>query len=78
MNLDASPTPEQVKQARLKAGLKLREAADLLGLANEQVWNKYENGTRTMDPRSYALFLLLTGQHPSLHLAEGAGPLAAR
>jgi hypothetical protein len=74
------PTPQEVKSARLAAGLGLREAAELLGLANAAVFQKYESegkAARAMDERSFALFRLLTGQHPSHHLEAGAGPHAA-
>jgi hypothetical protein len=31
-----------------------------------------------MDERSFALFRLLTGQHPAHHLEAGAGPHAGK
>ena len=37
------PTPQLVQQARLNAGLKMREAAEVAGVADAQVWSKYEN-----------------------------------
>jgi hypothetical protein len=40
------------------------EAAELAGLAARVRWTEYENGTRTIDPARWALWLLATGQHP--------------
>ncbi len=71
-----SPTGEELKAARLAAGLSQVEAAELMGYPvqpgsrgglQSRTWQALES---TSDPRNmpgpvFALFLLLTQQHPS-------------
>jgi transcriptional regulator with XRE-family HTH domain len=59
-----SPTPDMVRFARESAGLKQQEAAELVHLSAFQRWSEYERGVTPIDPARWALFLLLTGQHP--------------
>lgn len=56
-----APTPEEIKAARKKAGLKLREAADAVH-AHLGSWQKWEGGHRPMALYVWELFLLKTGQ----------------
>jgi len=68
--MDMKPTKEQVKEARLKAGLTQKRAAELIYLASYQTWQRFELGQRTMSESDYELFLLLTDQHPVYRLAK--------
>lgn len=49
-----NPTPEQIKQARIKAGLTQKVAGSLI-YKTQKSWQNYELGYRSMD---YALFEL--------------------
>lgn len=49
-----NPTKEQVRQARIKAGL-TQKAAGALIYKTQKAWQNYEIGRRSMD---YALFEL--------------------
>lgn len=73
------PTGEQLKAARLAAGLNQAQAAELLGYAlqtgsrgglQSRTWQALESCSdeRNMQGPVFAMFLLLTGQHPSLKL----------
>lgn len=84
LNLHA-PSGEQLKAARLAAGLSQVEAAQLLGYAlqtgsrggaQSRTWQAFESaaGDRAMPGSVFALFLLLTGQHPSHELVEKNRP----
>lgn len=64
-----APTPDELLEARQAAGLSQQAAADLTGLSTRQHWWKLEEGKRPMSARSWALFLLATGQHPAYVLA---------
>lgn len=55
-----NPTPQQIKQARLDANLKQREASELVGLSIK-TWQSYEGGWRNIRPATWKLFNLLTG-----------------
>ena len=50
-------TPEKIKEARVKAGLTLQEAADLVHV-NVRSWQKWEAGERSMHPAFWELFIL--------------------
>ena len=76
-----SPTGEQLKAARLAAGLNQAQAAELLGYSlqtgsrgglQSRTWQALESPTddRNMQGPVFAMFLLLTGQHPTLQLVE--------
>lgn len=62
-----SPTFDAVKVARSKAGLTQQNAAALIG-QDGRAWRRYESGDVAMHPASWELFLLKTGQHPTLML----------
>lgn len=55
-----SPTPEEVKAARKKAGLTQTEAANLIYYTLSG-WQKAEDGSRKMSKSAWELFLLKTG-----------------
>lgn len=59
-----NPSPDMVRAARDASGLRQNEAAELVGLGTFQRWSEYERGVTPIDPARWALFLLLTGQHP--------------
>ncbi|HEX5806422.1 MAG TPA: XRE family transcriptional regulator [Macromonas sp.] len=76
-----TPSGEQLKAARMAAGLSQVEAAQLMGYAlqtgsrggaQSRTWQAFESaaGDRAMPGPVFALFLLLTRQHPSHDLVE--------
>lgn len=76
----AAPTGGQLKAARLVAGLSQAQAAVLLGYpvqmgsrggVQSRTWQALESASdeRTMQGPVYAMFLLLTGQHPQYCLS---------
>jgi DNA-binding XRE family transcriptional regulator len=65
-----SPTPEEVRAARIQADLTQAEAAACAGLANRPRWAEYEAGKFKMEPTRWAMFLLITGQYPGWYLAK--------
>lgn len=54
------PTPEEVKEARTRAGLKQREAAELVHVAL-RAWQSWEDGSRQMSLTAWELFNIKTG-----------------
>lgn len=73
------PTGDQLKTSRLAAGLSQAQAAELMGYplqigsrggAQSRTWQALESNTdpRNMQGPVYAMFLLLTGQHPAYRL----------
>ena len=74
------PTPIEIRAARKRAGLTQAEAAQLISPAQVmpyRSWQSYEvaedkAGTRAIPLASWELFLLLTNQHPTMHLKNGA------
>lgn len=77
-----SPTGEQLKAARMAVGLSQVEAAALMGYPvqagsrgglQSRTWQALESAgdPRNMPGPIFALFLLLTRQHPQLHLQAG-------
>lgn len=58
--------PDQVRAARLRAGLTQEQAAYLVHLSSAVRWSEYERGVRQIDPARWELFLLLTNQHSRL------------
>jgi transcriptional regulator with XRE-family HTH domain len=68
--MDMKPTKEQVKEARLKAGLTQKQAAEVLKIQNDSHWRRWELGGSNMSENDYELFLLLTDQHPVYRLAK--------
>lgn len=80
-----APSGEQLKAARMAAGLSQVEAAQLMGYAlqtgsrggaQSRTWQAFESaaGDRAMPGPVFALFLLMTGQHPSHTLVEKSAP----
>ena len=63
------PTPEEVKQARKKAGLTQQQAAELLGVGLKG-FQHCEYGIRVMPASTWELFLLKTDQHETLKLTS--------
>ena len=74
------PTGEQLTAARVAAGLSQAQAAELMGYPlqtgsrgglQSRTWQALESSTddRAMQGPVFAMFLLLTGQHPTLCLA---------
>lgn len=83
-----SPSGEQLKAARLAAGLNQAQAAELMGYSlqtgsrgglQSRTWQALESPTddRHMQGPVFAMFLLLTGQHPDFELARKAPEDAA-
>lgn len=72
------PSPEDIKLARLHAGLTQTQAAQLVSTAQRQpyrTWQGYEveegkSGHRAIPLVTWELFLLLTDQHPTHRLAR--------
>lgn len=75
----SSPTGDMLKAARLTAGLNQAQAAELLGYSlqtgsrggqQSRTWQALESPTdsRCMQGPVFAMFLLLTSQHPDYTL----------
>jgi hypothetical protein len=76
-----SPSGEELKAARLAAGLNQVQAAELMGFSvqagsrgglQSRTWQAMESpsGDRNMQGPVFAMFLLLTGTHPTHRLME--------
>ena len=74
-----TPTGDQLKAARIAAGLSQAQAAELMGYplqtgsrggVQSRTWQALESTSdeRNMQGPVYAMFLLLTGQHPDFLL----------
>ena len=74
------PTGDQLKAARVAAGLSQAQAAELMGYplqtgsrggVQSRTWKALESTSdeRNMQAPVFAMFLLLTGQHPDWVLA---------
>ncbi|MDP3227548.1 MAG: helix-turn-helix transcriptional regulator [Acidovorax sp.] len=74
------PTGDQLKAARIAAGLSQAQAAELMGYplqtgsrggVQSRTWQALESTTdeRNMQGPVFAMFLLLTGQHPDVVLS---------
>ena len=76
----AQPSPDEIRTARERAGLNQTQAAGLVSpatAAGYKTWSGYEQPVGTRNHRAiplaaWELFLLLTKQHPSMHLKKGA------
>ncbi|WP_294766189.1 helix-turn-helix transcriptional regulator [uncultured Rhodoferax sp.] len=81
------PTGEELKAARVAAGLSQAQAAEAMGYSlqtgsrggvQSRTWQALESPTdeRCMQGPVFAMFLLLTGQHPdyTLQKKDAAGP----
>ena len=77
------PRGEDLKAARIAAGLNQAQAAELMGYSlqvgsrggtQSRTWQALESATddRNMQGPMFAMFLLLTGQHPRFQLIEKA------
>jgi DNA-binding transcriptional regulator YiaG len=60
----ANPSPEEIKSARLAAGLTQTQAARLVH-GTCRMWQYWEAGERRMHPAIWQLFLLRT-THPAI------------
>lgn len=83
-----TPSGEQLKAARVAAGLSQAQAAELMGYplqtgsrsgVQSRTWQALESTTdeRNMQWPAFAMFLLLTGQHPEFHLERNQPPDSA-
>lgn len=83
-----SPDANALKAARLAAGLSQVEAAQLMGYPvqagsrgglQSRTWQALESNTdpRNMPGPIFALFLLMTGQHPTHALVKTPTPVDA-
>jgi len=52
-----NPTPQQIKQARMDAGLTQTHAAELI-YKKLRCWQQWEAGDRQMDAALYELFVI--------------------
>lgn len=73
------PTPEEIKAARKHAGLTQAQAAQLISPATSRgsyrTWQAYEvaagkDGHNAIPLVVWEMFLLLTGQHPTMKLTR--------
>ena len=68
------PTPQEVREARERAGLTQAEAAAKV-LGSRDAWEKWESlspsENRRMHPGLFKLFLITTGQPVPAWLSEG-------
>lgn len=71
------PTPDEVKAARLNAGLSQTQAAELVSQASKfpyKTWASYETkegkNKRVIPLVVWEFFLLLTDQHPVLKIVS--------
>lgn len=82
-----SPSGETLKAARAVAGLSQAQAAELMGYSlqvgsrggvQSRTWQALESATdcRNMPGPVFAMFLLLTGQHPQYGLVAQSLPKA--
>lgn len=51
------PTPEQIREARQKAGLSIAASAKLVH-GSRSAWHRWEDGSRKMPLAAWELFLL--------------------
>ena len=63
------PTNDEVKAARATAGITQQRSAEMVYQASSSNWRAYESGRIKMHPAAWELFLIKTGQHPTLQLA---------
>lgn len=64
------PTPEQIADLRAHLGLTQSQVASILDVTNRQLIGDYERGRKSPSPQTWTLFLLLTGQHPTLNISQ--------
>lgn len=63
------PTSDQVAAVRQAAGLTQAKSANLVHVA-VRTWKQYEAGDRTPHVALWELYLLKSGQHPTLAITE--------
>jgi hypothetical protein len=70
--MKVKPTPEEVKQARITAGLTLKEAADIFGyqLNSWQMKESAGKASRSLSIGEYEYLLLLAGAHSEYKLVK--------
>lgn len=54
------PEPDEIRAARLAAGLTQRQAGEVIGAA-ERTWQDWERGERNMPPAKWELFRIRVG-----------------
>lgn len=69
-----APNPADIRAARDAAEMTQAEAAAAVDLGARGRWAEYENGARSPDPVRWAIFLLITGQHPQFTLSRRRKP----
>lgn len=57
-----TPTPQEIKEARMASGLTQQQAAQVIGRATNMSWSRPERGEGEMDAAAFAYFQLVTGQ----------------
>lgn len=62
------PTSEELRCLRRAANISQSKAATLVHLSNGTRWYEYEAGKRNIDIARFELFLIKTGQHPTIKL----------
>lgn len=62
LTMPNKPTPEQIRAARMAAGLTQSQSAELVGLSHENRWQEYEAGRRSPSRQTWELFLERTRQ----------------
>jgi DNA-binding transcriptional regulator YiaG len=67
------PEPHEIVGARQASGLTQAQAAEVVGLSAQPRWAEYEAGRKRMPGQRWALFLLMTDQHPRLKLVRRRG-----
>lgn len=72
------PTPEKIAELRKHTGLSGQATANILGLSGRQIISDYERGEKAGKPfspnkQTWTLWLLLTGQHPTLEVLPRVG-----
>ncbi len=70
--MKSKPTPEQVKAARIAAGLSLKDAADIFGyqLNSWQMKESAGKASRSLSIGEYKYLLLLANQHPEYKIVK--------
>jgi len=53
-----SPAPDEIRAARIAAGLSQSQAAALVGSPSYQRWHEWETGKRNLPPAKWELFLI--------------------
>jgi hypothetical protein len=57
------PTPTNIADVRVAAGLTQCQAAEMVGLAHALRWSEYERGVSHIDKPRWELFLIKVGRH---------------